>query len=58
MLAVRHGLPDVQRGRVAELGPVAHRGVDVDHRHLTDEDVLAEGDRSGLDHAVRGPGSR
>ena len=50
-LAVGHGLTGVQRGGVAELGPVAHRGVDVDHRRLADHRVLADGDRADLDEA-------
>ena len=48
-LAVRDGLPGVQRGGVAELGPVAHRGVDVDHRRLADHRVLADADRAHVD---------
>ncbi len=39
----------VQRGGVAQLRPVAHRGADVEHGLLADEDVLAEGDRAGPD---------
>ena len=54
-LAVGHGLSGVQRGGVAELGPVAHRGLDVEHRHLADEHVPAEGDRARLDQAGVGP---
>ena len=57
-LAGGHGLPGVQRRGVAELRAVAHRGADVEHRRLADEHVPAEGDRAGLDHARRAPGSR
>ena len=42
-LAVRHRLAAVQRGGVAELGPVAHRGVDVEHGRLADEHVFGRG---------------
>src|SRR4051812_37219130 len=40
---------------MAELGTVAHRGPDVDHRGLTDEHVLPEGDGARLDHSVMRP---
>ena len=36
---------------MAELGPVAHRGVDVDDRRLTDHRVLADADRAHLDES-------
>ena len=34
---------------MAQLGPVAHRGVDVDDRRLADHRVLPDGDRADLD---------
>jgi hypothetical protein len=37
-----------------QLGPVPHRRPDVEDRLLADEHVIAEGDRTGLDHAVAG----
>ena len=54
-LAVRNDLPRVQRRRVPQLGAVAHRRVDVDHRGLADEHVRAERDRSGPDQAALRP---
>ena len=53
VLAVGHGLPGVQRGGVAQLGPVAHRGVDVDDRRLADHRVLPDGDRAHVDETRR-----
>ena len=50
-MAVGNNLAGVQGGRVAQLGPVAHPGIYVDHRHLADQRVLAQGDRAGLDQA-------
>ena len=50
MLTGGHRLPGVQRGGVAQLRPIAHRGADVKHGRFADEDVLAEGDRARLDH--------
>jgi hypothetical protein len=35
---------------MAELGPVAQRCLDVEHRRLADEHIPPEGDRTGLDH--------
>ena len=49
VLAVGHGLPGVERGGVAELGPVAHRGVDVDDRRLADHRVLPDADCAHVD---------
>ena len=34
---------------MAELGPVAHRGFDVDYRRLADHRVLSDSDRTHLD---------
>jgi hypothetical protein len=54
-LACGHALPRVQRRRVPELRAVTHRGLDVEHRHLADDHVLAEGHGPDLDHARVGP---
>jgi hypothetical protein len=40
---------------MAEFGPVADRGVDVEHRHLPDERVVSQGDRARLNDPVVGP---
>src|SRR5215510_6783693 len=51
MLASRDPLTLQERRVVAELRPVADRGVDVQHRHLADKRVLPNGHRSDLDSA-------
>ena len=53
--ARRHRLALEQRGRVAELGPVTHRGADVEDGLLADVHVPAEGDRTGPDAAGDDP---
>src|SRR5215218_6671357 len=50
-LAVGHGLPGVQGGGVAELAPVAHRGLDVDDRSLADHRVLPDGNCADVDES-------
>src|SRR5436309_15327221 len=48
-LAGRDRLAAVERGGVTELRPIAHRGVDVVHRPLANDDVPADRHPSDLD---------
>ncbi len=55
MFAGRNGLAGVQRGGMADLRAVAERGVDVEHRHLADDGIVADGDGANFDPAGIGP---